>query len=191
VNATTPALDRAALPRWVAERRQAGQRIVFTNGVFDLLHLGHVRYLQRARALGDALVVALNADASTRLLKGPERPITPQAERAEVLAALACVDAVTIFGERTAEALVAELRPDIYAKGGDYAGTEANAALHRLDAAALAALPASDPLFARLPEARVVAAYGGTLCLIPYLPGHSTSALIARIRGAAGHLSRP
>ncbi|HEV2238117.1 MAG TPA: adenylyltransferase/cytidyltransferase family protein [Ktedonobacterales bacterium] len=185
MSAATPALDRAALLRWVAARRQAGQRIVLTNGVFDLLHLGHVRYLQQARALGDALVVALNSDASTRLLKGPQRPITPEAERAEVLAALACVDAVTIFGERTAETLVAALRPEIYAKGGDYASADAAGMPQRYEPAALAALPAGDALFARLPEARVVAEYGGTLCLIPYVPGHSTSALIARIRGAA------
>jgi D-beta-D-heptose 7-phosphate kinase/D-beta-D-heptose 1-phosphate adenosyltransferase len=191
VSTPTPALERAALLRWAAERRRAGQRIALTNGVFDLLHLGHVRYLQQARALGDALVVALNSDASARLLKGPERPITPEAERAEVLAALACVDTVTIFAERTAEALVADLRPEVYAKGGDYAGgdyagADAARTLQRFGPAALAALAAGDPLFARLPEARVVAAYGGTLCLIPYVPGHSTSELIARIRGTAG-----
>jgi D-glycero-beta-D-manno-heptose 1-phosphate adenylyltransferase len=179
---SAPTLDHAGLVRWVAERRQAGQRIVLTNGVFDLLHLGHVRYLREARALGDALVVALNSDASTRRLKGPERPITPEAERAEVLAALSFVDAVTIFDTPTAEALVADLRPEVYAKGGDYAGA-AWATMQRIEPARLAP---DDPLFARLPEARVVAAYGGTLCLIPYVPGHSTSVLIARIRGTAG-----
>jgi rfaE bifunctional protein nucleotidyltransferase chain/domain len=185
VSGPSPALDHAALSRWVAERRQAGARIVLTNGVFDLLHLGHVRYLQQARALGDALVIALNSDASTRLLKGPARPITPDAERAEVLAALSCVDVVTIFGERTAETLVAGVRPEIYAKGGDYAGAAAAGTLQRIEPAALRALPATAPLFERLPEAREVARYGGTLCLIPYVPGHSTSALIARIREAA------
>ncbi len=187
MSAPAPILDQTARARWVAERRQARQRIVLTNGVFDLLHLGHVRYLREARALGDALVVALNSDASTRLLKGPERPITPEAERAEVLAALGSVGAVTIFGERTAEALVAAVRPDVYAKGGDYASAPATA-LQRIEPAAL---PPDDPLFARLPEARVVAGYGGILCLIPYVPGHSTSELIARIRGAAHHPPRP
>jgi D-beta-D-heptose 7-phosphate kinase/D-beta-D-heptose 1-phosphate adenosyltransferase len=181
VSALAPPLDHAGLLRWVAQRRQAGQRIVLTNGVFDLLHLGHVRYLQQARALGDTLVVALNSDASTRLLKGPERPITPEAERAEVLAALGCVDAVTLFDTPTAETLVAEVRPTIYAKGGDYASAGAAATLQRIEPAALAP---DDQLFARLPEARIVATYGGTLCLIPYVPGHSTSELIARIRGA-------
>jgi D-beta-D-heptose 7-phosphate kinase/D-beta-D-heptose 1-phosphate adenosyltransferase len=160
---------------------------VLTNGVFDLLHLGHVRYLHEARALGDALIVALNSDASTRLLKGPERPFTPQMERAEIMAALGCVDAVTVFDTPTAVALVADVRPEIYAKGGDYADTGTATTLQRIEPAALAP---DGPLFARLPEARVVAEYRGTLCLIPYLPGHSTSALIARIRGA-GPLSRP
>jgi rfaE bifunctional protein nucleotidyltransferase chain/domain len=181
VSGPTPALDHAALSHWVLECRQAGARIVLTNGVFDLLHLGHVRYLQQARALGDALIVALNSDASARLLKGPERPITRQAERAEVLAALGCVDAVTLFDTRTAEALVAGVRPEIYAKGGDYGNAGAAGTLQRIEPAALTP---DDPLFTRLPEARVVASYGGTLCLIPYMPGHSTSELIARIRGA-------
>jgi D-beta-D-heptose 7-phosphate kinase/D-beta-D-heptose 1-phosphate adenosyltransferase len=187
VTVPAPALDHAALLRWVAERRGAGQRIVLTNGVFDLLHLGHVRYLHQARTLGDALVIALNSDASTRLLKGPERPFTPEAERAEILAALSCVDAVSIFDTPTAEALVAGVRPAIYAKGGDYAEARAVASLQHIEPAARAP---DDPLFTRLPEARVVAGYGGTLCLIPYLPGHSTSELIARIRGA-GPLARP
>jgi D-glycero-beta-D-manno-heptose 1-phosphate adenylyltransferase len=184
VSGPATVLDHEALARWMAQRRQAGARLVLTNGVFDLLHLGHARYLQQARALGDALVVALNSDASTRLLKGPARPITPEAERAEVLAALSCVDAVTIFGDRTAEGLVADLRPEMYAKGGDYAATTEAGTLQFITPAALRALSPTDPLFARLPEARAVAAYGGTLCLIPYVPGHSTSELIARIRGA-------
>jgi len=98
----------------------AGRTVVFTNGHFDLLHLGHVDVLQRARALGDVLVVGLNSDASTQQLKGPQRPIVPQAERAAVLAALACVDLVVIFDELTASRLVAALRPDIYVKGGDW-----------------------------------------------------------------------
>ena len=187
-------LDRDALVGWVAARRAAGARIVFTNGVFDLLHAGHVRYLWQARAQGSALVVGVNSDDSTRQLKGPQRPLVPQAERAEVLAALASVDAVTIFAEPTAVALVAALQPEIYAKGGDYAGAGAGAALQRIPPEALQRIAAGavefgDPLAglcARLPEARAVAEYGGTICLIPYLAGHSTTELIARIVAAYG-----
>ena len=195
-------MRRGALARWVAARRDAGARIVLTNGVFDLLHAGHVRYLQQARTLGDVLVVAVNSDASTRRLKGPHRPLVPEAERAEVLAALACVDAVTIFGEATATALVTALQPDIYAKGGDYlspVGAGSGAPLQCFTAAALrqaeaqAAAGVADPagplagLLERLPEARAVAGYGGLVCLIPYLAGHSTTDLIARIVEAHGH----
>ena len=100
--------------------RQESKTLVFTNGIFDLLHLGHVRYLQAARSLGDALVVGLNSDASTRRLKGTTRPLIPQADRAALLAALACVDYVVIFEQDTAESIVAALQPEIYAKGGDY-----------------------------------------------------------------------
>ena len=153
-------LDRDALVGWVAARRAAGARIVFTNGVFDLLHAGHVRYLWQARAQGSALVVGVNSDDSTRQLKGPQRPLVPQAERAEVLAALASVDAVTIFAEPTAVALVAALQPEIYAKGGDYAGAGAGAALQRIPPEALQRIAAGavefgDPLAglcARLPR---------------------------------------
>ncbi|RIK45460.1 MAG: ADP-heptose synthase [Chloroflexi bacterium] len=141
--------------------RAAGQRVVFTNGHFDLLHVGHLRYLQAARALGDVLVVGVNDDATTTARKGPGRPIVPQEERAELLAGLACVDYVTIFAESTAERCVELLRPDIYAKGGDYA-----------------------PGGAPLPEAEVVAAYGGSTVIIPLVPGRSTTALVAAI--AAG-----
>lgn len=97
-----------------------GKRLVLTNGVFDLLHVGHVRYLEQARALGDALLVAVNGDDSVRKLKGPERPINPEQERAEVLAALGCVDAVTIFSEMRVTGLIRAVRPQVYAKGGDY-----------------------------------------------------------------------
>ena len=156
--------DRSSLAAILRERQAAGQFVVFTNGCFDLLHLGHVRYLQAARALGDVLVVGLNSDASTRLLKGPKRPLVTENERAEVLAALACVDYVTIFEEPTAVALVELLRPDVYVKGGDYAAP-------------------GGPVFdaARLPEAAPVLAAGGQVRLIPYLSGHSTSELIERI----------
>jgi rfaE bifunctional protein nucleotidyltransferase chain/domain len=146
----------------VAQHHAQGQTVVLTNGCFDLLHVGHAWYLQQARALGDLLIVGLNSDASTRRLKGPRRPLTPQDERAAVLAALACVDYVTIFEENTAEALVVRLRPAIYVKGGDYAATPAAAGK-------------------ALPEAAVVQGYGGRVEVLPYLPGHSTSELIARI----------
>lgn len=140
---------------------RAGQKgqVVFTNGHFDLLHVGHVRYLQAARALGDALVVGLNSDASTAARK-PGRPIVGQDERAELLAALGCVDVVVIFDALTAEGLVAALRPNIYVKGGDW----------------------NRPDGPRPPEAALVEAYGGRIVYLPYIPDRSTSAIIARIR---------
>jgi rfaE bifunctional protein nucleotidyltransferase chain/domain len=136
----------------------AGLRVVFTNGAFDLLHSGHVRYLQAARALGDLLIVGLNSDISVQAYKDPRRPIVPGAERAELLTALECVDYVVPFDEPTAEHLVAALQPDIYVKGGDYGA-------------------GGKPL----PEAAIVAGYGGQVRLIPMVEGRSTSALIARI----------
>ena len=141
--------------------RVAGQHVVFTNGHFDLLHVGHLRYLQAARALGDALVVGVNDDAVTAARKGPDRPILPEDERAELLAGLACVDYVIIFHEPTAEFAVALLRPDVYVKGGDYA-----------------------PGGAELPEARIVASYGGETVILPLTSGRSTSSIVARMRGA-------
>lgn len=187
-------LDIATLAEMVATRREAGARIVFTNGVFDLLHLGHAHYLRRARALGDLLVVGVNGDSSTRRLKGPLRPLVPQEERAALLASLVMVDAVTVFDEDTASALVARLRPDTYVKGGDYATTDAPDGARdyhvepddvRRLVAGLAprdpALAALAGLAARLPEAAAVAEYGGALALLAYLPGHSTSDLIQRI----------
>jgi D-glycero-beta-D-manno-heptose 1-phosphate adenylyltransferase len=180
-------VEREALARLVRERQARGKRAVLTNGVFDLLHLGHITYLQQARALGDLLVVGINSDASTRRLKGPARPLTPERARAEVLAALACVDYVTIFGENTAESLVAALSPAFYVKGADYAGGGADAmqlspdALRALLSGDTAAHPALAGLAARLPEARTVASYGGMLALLPYLAGHSTTELIQRI----------
>ena len=181
-------LSRAALTALVAERQHAGARAVVTNGVFDLLHLGHVTYLQRARALGEFLIVGINSDASTRRLKGPRRPLVPEAERAEVLAALTCVDYVTVFRENTAEALLSALRPAIYVKGSDYAGGAAagdvrldNNELRLLLAGETERWPALIGLKQRLPEARRVATYGGSLALLAYLPGHSTTELIERI----------
>ena len=137
--------------------RASGLRVVLTNGTFDLLHIGHVRYLEAARALGDVLVVGINSDASVRGYKGPGRPVVPQDERAEIVAALRCVDYVTIFEEATAVRLVEALEPDVYAKGGDYADGGK-----------------------RLPEREAVLACGGEVCIIPFVEGHSASELIRR-----------
>ncbi len=158
-------LSREVAASEVRRRQQSGERGVFTNGCFDLLHLGHVRYLQEARDLGDFLVLGLNSDESVAQLKGAGRPLVPASERAEILAALTCVDYVVIFPEKTANSMVELLQPAIYVKGGDYAGAQAG-----------------EPDLARLPEASSVLAYGGTVRLIPYLPGHSTTELIATIK---------
>jgi len=137
--------------------RRAGQALVFTNGHFDLLHVGHLDYLEKARALGGALFVGINGDHSSQSLKGTGRPIVPAAERARLVAALACVDAAIIFDDLTADALINALQPEIYVKGGDYRRKP-------------------------LPERPTVEAYGGSVCLIDLLPDHSTTALIARIK---------
>lgn len=131
--------------------------MVFTNGVFDLLHVGHLRYLQRARGLGDALIVGVNSDRSVRAIKGPDRPITSEAERAEVLEALACVDGVVIFDEDTPHALIAALQPDILVKGADWA---------------------EDAIVGR----DVVEARGGRVVRVAIEPGHSTTNIVDRIR---------
>ncbi len=144
---------------------QEGKVVVFTNGCFDLLHVGHVRYLARVRQFGDVLVVGVNSDVSARGIKGEKRPLVPEQERAEVVAALAAVDFVVLFGESTAEGLVAELRPEVYVKGGDYTDAGGKVA----------------------PEAGIVEGYGGKVVILPYVPGHSTSELIATIvRGYRG-----
>jgi D-beta-D-heptose 7-phosphate kinase/D-beta-D-heptose 1-phosphate adenosyltransferase len=149
-------LPRDELAMVLQQHRQQGERIVFTNGCFDLLHVGHIAYLQHARTLGDRLVVGLNDDASVRQLKGTGRPLTPHAERARILAALACVDYVTVFGESTPLDLIKLLRPDVLVKGGDYT-----------------------------PETVVgrseVEAYGGVVHLAPYVSGVSTSAIVDSI----------
>jgi rfaE bifunctional protein nucleotidyltransferase chain/domain len=159
----------------VQRRQAAGERAVFTNGCFDLLHLGHVRYLQDARSLGDFLVLGLNSDESTRHLKGPGRPLVPELERAEILAALTSLDYITIFSEPTANALVELLQPAIYVKGGDYANTQGALGAQGTNGS-------QEPDFSRLPEAAIVQAYGGQVRLIPYLPHHSTSELIAKVK---------
>ena len=117
-------LGRRALKKWVESARRKGQKIVFTNGCFDILHAGHVSVLEFARSKGDVLVVGLNSDASVRLLKGPTRPVNPQADRALVLAALESVSAVSIFEEETPYDLIKLVRPDVLVKGGDYKPTE-------------------------------------------------------------------
>jgi rfaE bifunctional protein nucleotidyltransferase chain/domain len=134
---------------------------VATGGCFDLLHAGHISVLQAARALGDCLVVCLNGDASVRRLKGPDRPLVPQQDRAALLAALSCVDAVTIFEDDTPERVLEELRPDIWAKGGDYSDSE-------------------------LPEAAVLERWGGRAVILPFLDGRSTTKLIEQVAVRAG-----
>jgi D-glycero-beta-D-manno-heptose 1-phosphate adenylyltransferase len=145
------AIDEAA--RWADAQRQKGRRIVLANGVFDLLHVGHLRYLEAARALGDVLVVALNSDASVRRLKGQGRPIMSAAERAELVGALRHVDAVVVFEEDTVDRLVGALRPDVQAKGTDY--TEAT-----------------------VPERAAVLAAGGRVAIAGDPKDHSTRDLI-------------
>lgn len=175
-------VTREHLLEELASQREQGARIVFTNGVFDLLHMGHLHYLRQARSLGVLLVVGINSDESARQLKGPARPLVPDTERAELLAALDCVDYVTIFDEPTAEATLALLQPAIYVKGADYAESASRQQDTLLAPDTLRQTLADDAgLGKRLPEARVVADYGGSLALLAYLPGHSTSELIARI----------
>jgi rfaE bifunctional protein nucleotidyltransferase chain/domain len=154
-------LDRAQALAWRAAFRRDGRRVAFTNGVFDLLHAGHVGYLAWARAQGDALIVGLNEDASVRALKGPERPLVPFADRAQVLAALRSVDAVVGFAERTPEVLLDALQPDVHVKSAQY----------RLE---------------DLPERTIVEAHGGEVKLAPHLGGHSTTDIVAEIRRRYG-----
>jgi rfaE bifunctional protein nucleotidyltransferase chain/domain len=146
--------------RAVRKAQAEGRRVVFTNGCFDLLHRGHIRYLEQARSLGDLLVVALNGDASVRRLKGEKRPVVPEAERAEVLAALAVVDLVVIFDELDPARVIRAVRPDVLVKGGDW--------------------PVD-----RIVGADFVQSAGGTVRSLPYVEGVSTSALIRRIAEAA------
>ena len=167
-------LTLEALSEAIAGERAAGRRVVLTNGCFDLLHVGHVRLLTQSRALGDVLVVGVNADASVRQLKGPTRPILTEDERAEIVAALGAVDYVTVFPEPTAEHLAAVVRPDVYVKGADYA----------VSATSAGAADAVD--HRRLPEASTVRAAGGQVVLLPLTPDRSTSGIVERIRAAGG-----
>jgi rfaE bifunctional protein nucleotidyltransferase chain/domain len=148
------------LPQALELRNQLtanGKKLVFTNGHFDLLHVGHLDYLEKARKLGDALIVGINGDSASETLKGTGRPIVAAADRARLIAALACVDAAIIFYALTADGLIAALRPEIYVKGGDYHDKP-------------------------LPERPTVEDYGGRVELIDLLPGYSTTALISRIK---------
>jgi D-beta-D-heptose 7-phosphate kinase / D-beta-D-heptose 1-phosphate adenosyltransferase len=149
--------EHSQLARIVNEHRAAGRRIVFTNGCFDVLHRGHVSYLNQAKQLGDVLIVAVNDDASVRRLKGPDRPVNTTADRAAVLAGLSCVDHVIQFSEDTPASLILSLKPDVYAKGGDYTPE-------------------------MLPETSVVQSFGGEVHILDYVPDHSTTAVIDRIR---------
>ena len=153
-----PIVDRGALHRLLLPVRQAGARVALTNGVFDLLHVGHLRYLRAARAAADLLVVAVNTDASVRAFK-PGRPFVPEVERAELVAALEPVDFVVLFDERTADGLLRDLRPDVYVKGADYADKP-------------------------LPEASTARELGIEVRLIPLVPGRSTSRLVEVLRQA-------
>ncbi|MBR5914517.1 MAG: D-glycero-beta-D-manno-heptose 1-phosphate adenylyltransferase [Selenomonadaceae bacterium] len=147
-------IDRKNIPNLRGEL--AGKKIVFTNGCFDIIHVGHVRYLTTAKNFGDVLIVGLNTDESVRKLKGSSRPVNNQNDRAEVLLGLKAVDHVIFFGEQTAENLIAEIQPDIYVKGGDYT-------------------------LETLPEAKIVQSYGGRVELVNLVAGKSTTNIIEKI----------
>lgn len=149
-------IPKERIEDFCATLREAGQRVVFTNGCFDILHAGHVRYLEAARALGDCLVLGLNTDASVRCLKGETRPVNTELDRAEVAGALASVDYVVLFDEPTAESLIEKVRPAVYVKGGDYTRET-------------------------LPEAKIVEKYGGEVHFIDLVPGRSTTKIIEKI----------
>lgn len=145
------------------EMRERGRKLVFTNGCFDLLHVGHARYLAAARALGDALLVAINGDESVRALKGDGRPLNREADRAEVIAALASVDYVVVFPEVRATALLEKIRPAIYVKGGDYTAESLHAE-----------------------ERSVLERMGTEIRIVPFEPGHSTSRLLDKLKNLGG-----
>jgi rfaE bifunctional protein nucleotidyltransferase chain/domain len=156
-----PVLSIAEAASWVAAQRAAGRSVVFTNGVFDLVHPGHVTYLAAARAEGDVLIVAVNSDRSVRANKGPARPILPEHERAELIGALDVVDAVVIFDDETPATIVAALQPDVLVKGADWAQN---------------AIVGRDTVEAR----------GGRVVRIEVVPGYSTSRIVARMQEAEG-----
>lgn len=155
--ATSRILTRQELARVADDLRTAGQRIVVTNGCFDILHVGHVRVLDAARQLGDVLIVGLNSDESVRKLKGPTRPVNNELDRAEILANLRSVDFVTVFSEDTADELLKAIKPDIYAKGADYTVSS-------------------------LPETKTVESFGGQIRLLELVPGKSTTNIVGKIQ---------
>ncbi len=152
-------LSRARLLEEAERARASGKSLVFANGAFDLLHVGHVRYLEAARREGDWLAVGVNSDASVTRAKGPGRPVLPEADRAEIVAALGCVDAVVVFGEDSPAEILAALRPDVHAKGTDYTAEA-------------------------VPERGVVAAYGGRTAIVGDPKDHATTDVIERIRAS-------
>lgn len=150
-------IDRIKISEIVTSLKAKGKKIVFTNGCFDILHVGHVRYLKEAKALGDILILGLNSDSSVKSLKGSNRPINNESDRAEVLSSLKAIDYVVIFDEKTAENIVGEVKPDIYAKGGDYS----------IDT---------------LPEAKIVAEHGGKTVLLQLVDGKSSTNIINKCK---------
>jgi len=153
-DSASPIIDSLDEAVAIRERLAAeGKTFVLTNGCFDVIHVGHVKYLEAARRLGDFLLVLVNSDSSVRSLKGEDRPIVPEEDRADIVGALRCVDGVLIFSQRTAESIVERLRPDVYVKGGDHSEDE-------------------------IPEAKVVRRLGGRVELVPAVPGRSTTALV-------------
>jgi len=155
---SAPIADRGELLTLVNEARAVGSPIILTNGCFDVLHVGHIRYLQGAKALGGFVVVGINSDEQVRMLKGNGRPVQPETERAEIVASLRCVDAVTIFDEPTVEELIKTIRPDIHAKGTDYTDDS-------------------------VPEREIVIACGGRVAIVGDPKDHSSTELIAEIGG--------
>jgi rfaE bifunctional protein nucleotidyltransferase chain/domain len=158
VNFREKIISWTQLPSWREARRRRAQRLVVTNGCFDLLHVGHVTYLENARNQGDALLIGLNGDDSVRQLKGLDRPLNSEDDRAAVLAALACVDGVCIFAEKTATRFLAIAQPDVYVKGGDYTIETINQ-----------------------DEREAIEQAGGKIVIIPFVPGKSTTALLQRL----------
>ena len=149
-------IDTKDIEKFCEVLRKGGKKVVFTNGCFDILHAGHVTYLEKARSFGDCLVLGLNSDSSVKANKGPSRPINSENDRARVVGALKAVDYVVLFGEQTAEALIAKVKPDVYVKGGDYT----------LDT---------------LPEAKIVQSYGGCVEFVQMVAGRSTTRIIDKI----------
>lgn len=152
-------LDLQSLPAWREKIRSQGKILVVTNGCFDLLHVGHISYLERAKNEGNLLLIGLNSDASVQILKGPSRPVTPEADRAILLAALQVIDGVCIFPEPQATRFLNQAQPDVYVKGGDYTLETLNQ-----------------------DERRAVESHGGKIIILPFVPGKSTTSILAKIQ---------